>query len=106
MVGAKLTEANEATKEPMTESHQPKTKQLNFNTVLIFAIGALISFGIKKMDEINTEVVKVGTGQSFVVQRLDGVERKLNEMVLQRDFQAEITRLNREVEALKNGRRQ
>lgn len=84
---------------------EPKSKQVNFNTVLIFCIGALISFGIKKVDEVNTEVVKVGTGQSFVVQRLDGVERKLNEMVLQRDFQAEITRLNREVEALRNAHR-
>ena len=75
--------------------------QFNFNSFLILVVGALLTFGIKKLDENNTELVKVSTSQTYMVKRMDNLEQKMAEMVLKSDFQSEVNRLNREMEAIK-----
>ena len=46
-------------------------EQLNFNTVLIIIVGALVGFAIKKADEMNTNMIGLGI-------RVTATERRLN----------------------------
>lgn len=81
-------------------------KQFNLNSVFSLVIGALLAFGIKKLDENNTELVKVSATSVYVAKRVESLESKISDMVLKSDFNAEISRLNREIETLKKKKTQ
>lgn len=80
-------------------------KQINFNTgliaILIGLLGWLGNKAFEKMDANNTELIRVRQSQEFVVQRLSGLEKQVSETVLRRDFETEISRLNRELDEMK-----
>lgn len=48
--------------------------QLNFNTILILVIGALLTLAIKKMDEANTTIIQLNLRMGIVESRVNVVE--------------------------------
>lgn len=50
------------------------SKQVNFNSVILLCIGALITFGLKKLDEINTNVVKLHVRVDYLESRVSSFE--------------------------------
>jgi hypothetical protein len=51
--------------------------QINFNTVLIIAVGALITLLINRANEAFTTITKMQEHQGYTDQRLDHVENYL-----------------------------
>lgn len=76
-------------------------KQLNLNTILILLVGALLAFGIKKLDENNTSLIKLGVTTSHLSSQVSDMRGQVQQMVLKADFDQEINRLNREIDALR-----
>lgn len=48
--------------------------QFNFNSVLILVVTALISFGIKKLDESNTRLIELSVRMNAAEGRLSSIE--------------------------------
>lgn len=80
-------------------------RKLNVNTIFIGILGALITtfggFALNKIDRTFGEVSKVAEQQTYISAQVTELKQQMKEMVLTRDFQAEINRLNREIDSLK-----
>jgi hypothetical protein len=68
------------------------------NTLLLLLIGAVMSWGVKKIDESNTQLIRLSTAQSFMGEEVNKLRTEMKDMVLKADFQAEVSRLTRELE--------
>ena len=77
------------------------TRQLNFNTLLITIVGAVVVAGIKKIDESATQLAKVSTSQEFIATQVNELRGQMKDMVLKSDFQQESGRISREMESIK-----
>lgn len=73
---------------------------INFNSVLLLLIGALLAFGVKKLDENNTQIIKVGVQQESLMSRVDSLDKKVADTVLKADYQSEILRLYQRIDNL------
>lgn len=82
-------------------SSMNKSKQLNLNTLLILVVTALLGFGIKKLDENNTALIQLSVTTRQLSEQVSTIKSEVKEMVLKSDFQQEINRLNREIDALR-----
>lgn len=77
------------------------TKQFNLNSALSCVLGVLLTFGLKKIDESNTRLIE-GNGKLVALnEKVSALDRKMADMVLKSDFTAEISRLDRELAALR-----
>lgn len=85
-----------------------KVKQFNLNTVLLGVLIAVAGWmgnkAFEKLDTNNTELIKVSQSQQFVVMRLGDLEKRVSGMVAKPDFEKEISRLNHELDSLRNRR--
>lgn len=79
-------------------------KQLNLNTVLISMVGGLLAFGIKKLDDNNTSLIELGVTTRHLSSQVSDMRGQVQQMVLKSDFEHEIGRLNREIDALRKTR--
>jgi hypothetical protein len=48
--------------------------QINFNTVLVIAVGALVSLGIEKADKAFTQIVVLQAQHDELVRRVNNIE--------------------------------
>lgn len=87
----------------MTEKAEKKTVNINsiFLAILTAMTGAGGTFALNKIDRTFGEVSKVAEQQTIIASQVAELKQQMKDMVLTRDFQSEISRLNREIEQLK-----
>lgn len=85
-------------------STEGKSRQLNFNTVLLLLIGAVMGLLVHKADSANTKLIELGVKQEVVAQQVAELRQQVKDMVPKRDFDAELGRLRREMEDMRTSR--
>lgn len=79
-------------------------KRWNINTVLISLVGVLLAFGIKKLDDNNTSLIELGVTTRHLSAQVADIRGQVQQMVPKSDFDQEVSRINREIDALRKFR--
>ena len=58
----------------------PNGRHLNLNTILVLGLGALMAFGLRKMDENYTALIQVRTQQEIVLKAIPELSARVTQM--------------------------
>lgn len=61
--------------------------QINFNTILLVGLGALVTLGVKKADAAFTEIVRLQVQQEDIARRVTNIETVLGTIIIPKQKQ-------------------